>query len=74
MFPLFFLEKLDEKKIILSKHMGYHTCDMCGDSYGSCVFKIKGDVKSYIFPEMLEHYITKHKYLPPQEFIDVVMS
>ena len=27
---------------------------------------------SYCFPEMLVHYITKHGYKPPQEFLDAV--
>ena len=30
--------------------------------------------KNYKWPLMLAHYIKEHKYLPPQEFIDSVLS
>jgi hypothetical protein len=59
---------------------GFHTCEFCTDSddkrisRSSTEFKVEGNGKTYCFPQMLVHYITKHNYQPPQEFIDAVLD
>lgn len=72
--PNGFIQNLNIKKKRESIHRGYHNCDFCGNSHSCSIYKIDGDEKSYIFPDMLQHYIEQHKYKPPQEFIDVVMK
>lgn len=32
------------------------------------------DQAAYLAPHVIFHYITAHQYLPPQEFLDVIMS
>jgi len=72
------VKKIKQSKV--SCHTkGWHTCEFCDnkdDSWqarSSTEHQIKGkDGKTYCFPEMLIHYITKHNYLPPQEFLDAV--
>lgn len=54
---------------------GFHCCEFCGDSYGSNELRViscEGVV--YACPGMIIHYIENHDYLPPQEFIDAVLS
>ncbi len=66
---------------------GFHVCPFCEVrrfgipielngktiTLGSAEIEIK-DGKGCIFvaPDLLYHYITEHKYLPPQEFIEAV--
>lgn len=74
--PEGFIDRINQKQKVAGRHMGWQKCQFCDDkkALSSSVYKIDAEEKSYFYPEMLEHYITKHKYLPPQEFIDVVMS
>lgn len=59
---------------------GWHSCEFCTEaddkrnSRSSTEFKVEGNGKTYCFPQMLVHYITKHNYKPPQEFIDAVLE
>lgn len=79
-----FLLKLDvlwNDGLVLGS-LGHHECDFCEGGYGTNeraksssekmlidnVNKIK-----YIFPEMIFHYIKKHKFKPSNEFIEFVM-
>jgi hypothetical protein len=71
--PNGFFNKLSNA-FIYGRHKGFHTCPFCGNAHSSNVLYVKGNGKTYIFPEMLSHYIRKHEYKPPQEFIDVVMQ
>lgn len=62
------------------RYKGYHGCDFCRENgvryvEGSSVnYEISGNGKIYCFPGLLKHYIEKHEYKPPQEFLDAVMS
>jgi hypothetical protein len=71
--PAEFVEKM--KKIPLSVHTkGWHNCPFCGKSKSYSQYLINiGDKTYYDVPEMIVHYIEKHDYLPPQEFIDTIM-
>ena len=71
--PKGFLKKLSGADTA-QRHKGSHNCPFCGGSDSSNVLYVKGKGITYVFPQMLEHYISKHHYLPPQEFIDVVMD
>ena len=60
---------------------GWHSCEFCKTeedrwaARSSTEFKITGkNGITYAFPQMLLHYITKHNYKPPQEFLDAVME
>lgn len=60
----------------LFHYMGDHDCEFC-DKYESASCEIRvvsADGKIYAAPELIKHYILDHSYLPPQEFIDAVMT
>ena len=51
---------------------GHHTCEFCKDNATSSSEKILRDEENkveYKFPEMIFHYIEKHNYQPPKDFI-----
>jgi len=42
---------------------------------GSAEIRVKGDNGiEYACPDLIYHYIRKHRYLPPQEFLDAMTS
>lgn len=59
-----------ENGIVARAYMGYSPCRMCGCNNGNLEFT---DL-SYVWPEGLAHYITRHGVRPPQKFIDHVLS
>ena len=71
--PPGFLEKLIKIPSI-ERHKGSHVCPFCHSAKSSTIYGIYANKKTYIYPGMLAHYIKTHNYLPPQEFIDIVMS
>ena len=71
--PKGFLKKLSGADIC-GRHKGSHNCPFCGDDDSSNVRYVVGKGITYVFPDMLDHYISEHHYKPPQEFIDVVMD
>jgi hypothetical protein len=52
---------------------GMHTCELCGSCRTSGNVGLPANGLLYVFPEMLEHYVAIHGYLPPSEFLDAVM-
>lgn len=51
--------------------LGHHTCEFCGNATSSSE-KILQDEKNkvrYKFPEMIFHYMEKHDYQPPEDFV-----
>lgn len=57
---------------------GFHECDLCegtgGKPKGNGEIHVTGsDGVTYVAPALIIHYIDKHKYHPPQRFIDAVM-
>ena len=72
--PKEFLKKLKKLKP-RAYTKGWHDCPFCNKAKSSSQFQwtIKGK-KIYDVPFMIIHYIEKHNYLPPQEFIDFVMT
>lgn len=73
-----FIKKLEEversDEYTSERHKGFHRCELCGDIMGTQVKKIEYDGKCYKFPSKISHYVKDHKYKPPQEFIDAIMS
>ena len=41
---------------------------------GSAEIRILGETDIYASPDLLPHYIEAHDYLPPDEFVDAVMT
>jgi hypothetical protein len=63
--------------------LGFHECNFCEGGYGTGdrarssrekVLMDKENKIKYIIPEMIFHYIEKHKYKPQKEFIEFVMK
>ena len=69
--PEGFLEKLKkvESTAEVIQSFGFHVCEYCGKARSSREY-MAGD---YIWPEMLAHYVSVHKYKPPDEFIEFIM-
>lgn len=73
-----FIKKLEEveraDEYTSEKHRGHHSCELCDVRLGSIVKKIEHNNICYKFPGKISHYVRDHKYKPPQEFIDAIMS
>jgi hypothetical protein len=56
--------------------MGYHFCGFCRDfeAKGTRNVWIPTASLKYVAPELIIHYIERHNYAPPQEFISAVME
>ena len=64
-------------KDIKNTMWGFHECEFCeGKRYqGAGEIHVVGpDGAIYVAPQLIVHYIETHNYLPPQEFIDAVLS
>ena len=53
---------------------GFHTCEFCERSHASGTFGVPAGDKIFWVPEMIAHYVEKHAYLPPEEFIAAVLA
>lgn len=62
--------------------LGFHECTLCEGGYGTGERATSSSEKTltdrenkirYVFPEMIFHYITVHKFKPSNEFIEFVM-
>jgi hypothetical protein len=69
---------------------GFHECDFCSDPSFSYLNVHKGDEelgmgngeiwvfgddgKVYVAPTLIYHYITQHRYLPPEPFVRAVLE
>jgi len=71
--PAGFSSRLSDLEVV-HRHKGYHNCPFCDGGSGDKVLAVKGKGKVYFCPSMIQHYVTKHHYKPPQEFIDAVMA
>jgi hypothetical protein len=86
--PVGFAERLRALcKTPAVRHRGFHVCEFCGFEYdptfkqhreagalsASVIRVIGGGGQVYYSPVMICHYITKHGYKPPEDFIRAVM-
>lgn len=71
-------------------HRGYHRCTFCFSSprtlgtpesrggvevlLGSKVLAIRGPERNYAAPNLIYHYVERHRYKPPAEFIEAVLA
>ena len=63
--------------------LGFHECEFCIDegnyenrvtsSSEKVIVDRENNIK-YIFPEMIFHYIKKHNYQPPKEFVEFILK
>lgn len=62
-------------RVPLSVHTrGWHDCPFCGKAQGSAEKRVKIDGKEFAAPQLIDHYVAAHDYLPPGEFIAAVMA
>ena len=54
--------------------MGSHICELCHDSHSAKRLFIPGDGFTFYAPEGIVHYITDHRYAPPVEFCEAVLT
>jgi hypothetical protein len=84
-----FVERLLELcKAPAVRHRGFHVCELCDFEYdptfelqraagalSSVVIRVTGsDEQVYYSPAMICHYIAKHGYRPPEDFVRAVME
>ena len=53
---------------------GVHTCELCDDFHAPGNFGVPAGEILFVAPEMVAHYVERHGYTPPAEFIDAVLS
>lgn len=54
--------------------MGGHTCQLCRQFETSLNLGVPADELLYVAPQMISHYVEKHSYLPPRQFVDAVLG
>jgi len=65
------------------KTRGYHCCEFCESTdgrpidqapLGSLEIKVTGsDGRTYFAPDLIYHYVTAHRYRPPDSFVSAVL-
>ena len=55
-------------------YKGCHTCELCSEARSIYNLFIPGREVVFVSPEGILHYIDRHQYLPPREFLDAVMG
>jgi hypothetical protein len=58
----------------LTLYLGGHPCELCGRALGTGHFGVPGEELLFVAPELVHHYVTGHRYLPPMEFMTAVMK
>jgi hypothetical protein len=70
----------------VNRMRGFHRCEMCKEcpvrepvgengqvvTLGDAEIHIQGRHTVYVCPTLIYHYIVRHKYRPPEEFVDAV--
>ena len=54
-------------------YRGIHNCEFCDGAIGHGNIGIPCDDLLFVMPEMIVHYIERHDYQPPDEFVEAVM-
>jgi hypothetical protein len=56
---------------------GFHGCELCGawapDGLGSAEIRVEGGRVVYAAPNLVAHYVRKHRYAPPDDFVASVL-
>jgi hypothetical protein len=53
---------------------GFHTCELCDEFHDNRNFGVPAGEPLYVAPGMVAHYVERHGYCPPPEFITAVMA
>lgn len=55
---------------------GFHRCAFCeaNPRSGSRVIVVFGEGVAYVAPELIGHYVQKHSYAPPREFVRAALA
>jgi hypothetical protein len=65
---------------------GWHSCALCREypirerigtqtiALGDAEIDVPGEGKIYACPTLIYHYILRHRYCPPEEFLDAVRA
>ena len=53
---------------------GFHTCEFCGRAHGTANIGVPSGELLFVAPEMVVHYIERHDYSPPPEFVVAVFQ
>lgn len=53
---------------------GVHICEFCERAVDTGSVNVVGRGKMYHAPRMIGHYVEDHRYAPPTEFIDAILS
>jgi hypothetical protein len=72
----FALQSLCRHPIFIDR--GSHACSYCGgmhrENEGNAQIRVCGKHGTwYAAPTLIHHYVTRHQYLPPDEFIEAVI-
>jgi hypothetical protein len=71
------LVEMREHRLDPLTYLGVHYCDLCrsGDKpRGSSNLLVPGDGVLYVAPELIVHYISGHRYAPPDVFCRAVLA
>jgi hypothetical protein len=53
---------------------GFHTCEFCDNAHGIGNFGVLSGDLLFVAPEMVVHYVERHEYCPPAEFVAAVLQ
>ena len=68
------LHRLTHNEASLDATRGSYTCKICDTKLGSRSIGFRYNGLLYLAPSGVEHYITKHKYYPPEEVGYAIMK
>jgi hypothetical protein len=54
--------------------LGKHCCELCHDFYAGGNIGVPDGQILFAAPEMIAHYVEKHQYRPPAEFVAAVLK
>ena len=73
-FLLALNKHLENPFYIMDWMEGPRTCTLCQTSSAFGKMFIASDEIAYVVPQLIPHYVEKHSYQPPQEFIHAVLQ
>jgi hypothetical protein len=53
---------------------GFHTCEFCNEALGTGEFGVPDRGRRFFAPVMIAHYVERHDYAPPAEFVAAVLA
>jgi hypothetical protein len=62
------------KVLNLGVAAGVHMCEFCDEALGTGEIGVPAGDRLFYAPQMIAHYVEKHRYAPPAEFVDAVLA